>query len=631
MKPITLDGRSLTRVQLEVVAYGAPVALDDAALERVAHAARFLAEQVRREEPIYGVSTGFGSNADRLLGAHPLRDELPGAARSGRSLHAELQRNLIISHAVCVGEPFAPDVVRAMLCIRINTLLRGHSGVRVETVRALADMLNAGVVPVVPQLGSVGASGDLAPLSHLAQVLIGGGEAFYDGERIPGAEALRRAGLAPVELSYKEGLALNNGTAQMLACGALAVLHLEELVETADLAAAMTVDAFAGRLGAFAEDVHALRPHPGQVQSAAHLRQLLDGSTLADIPYHLVPKFRPWLPHSWETPEAQALSFDIGWEWVPSDQRHGREKFYTRFKPFRGGKKHQPQDSYSLRCAPQVHGAVRDALEQAKRILDIELNSVTDNPLVFPDAEAEHVEQQVISAGHFHGMPLALAMSYIKAAIPVLASISERRLNKLVDPATSDGLPAFLIGNEDATESGHMIVQYTAAAIVNDLASRAHPTSVYSIPTSANAEDHVSMGANEARHALAMVADLEKVLALELLVAAQALDLRRDMINAARDLARRCDAETFAAKVQGGPLPGAPGREVFLAEVEALRAELAAAAPFQPGKAVAGAHDAIRVRIPFLDRDRALDADIAAILDLTHQGTLIAAAWPGNR
>lgn len=631
MKPILLDGRSLTRVQLEVVAYGAPVALDDAALERVAHAARFLAEQVRREEPIYGVSTGFGSNADRLLGAHPLRDELPGAVRSGRSLHAELQRNLIISHAVCVGEPFAQDVVRAMLCIRINTLLRGHSGVRVETVRALAAMLNAGVVPVVPQLGSVGASGDLAPLSHLAQVLIGGGEAFFDGERMAGAEALRRAGLAPLELSYKEGLALNNGTAQMLACGALAVLHLEELVETADLAAAMTVDAFAGRLGAFAEDVHALRPHPGQVQSAAHLRQLLDGSTLADIPYHLVPKFRAWLPHSWDTPEAQALSFDIGWEWVPSDQRHGREKFYARFRPFRGGKKHQPQDSYSLRCAPQVHGAVRDALEQAKRILDIELNSVTDNPLVFPDAIAEHVEQQVISAGHFHGMPLALAMSYIKAAIPVLASISERRLNKLVDPATNDGLPAFLIGNEDATESGHMIVQYTAAAIVNDLASRAHPTSVYSIPTSANAEDHVSMGANEARHALAMVADLEKVLGLELLVAAQALDLRRDMINAARDLARRCDAETFAAKVQGGPLPGAPGREAFLAEVEALRAELAAAEPFQPGKAVAGAHAAIRERIAFLDRDRALDADIAAILDLTHQGTLIAAAWPGNR
>jgi histidine ammonia-lyase len=413
----------------------------------------------------------------------------------------------------------------------------------------------------------------------------------------------------------------------MLACGALAVLHLEELVEHADLAAAMTIDAFAGRLGAFAQEVHALRPHPGQVQVAAHLRQLLDGSTLADIPYHLVPKFRPWLPKSWDTPEAQAHSFDIGWEWVPSDQRHGREKFYTRFKPFRGGKKHQPQDSYSLRCAPQVHGAVRDALEQAKRVIDIELNAVTDNPLVFPDAEADHVgaialERKVISAGHFHGMPLALAMSYVKAAVPVLASISERRLNKLVDAATSDGLPAFLIGNEDATESGHMIVQYTAAAIVNDLASRAHPASVYSIPTSANAEDHVSMGANEARHVLGMVADLEKVLALELLVAAQALDLRRDMINAARSLADRSDAATFAAKVQGGPR---------LAEVEALRAELAAAEPFQPGRAVAAAHELIRERIPFLAADRALDADLRAIIALVHECSLLTAAWPGNR
>ncbi|TXH72058.1 MAG: aromatic amino acid lyase [Lysobacteraceae bacterium] len=626
MKPIRLDGRSLSRAQLVEVAYGAQVMLDEGALRNVAHAAAFLAEQVRREEPIYGVSTGFGSNADKLLGAHPLRDELPGAAPSGRSLHEELQRNLIISHAVCVGEPFAPEVVRAMLCIRINTLLRGHSGVRVQTLAALAAMLNAGVVPVVPQLGSVGASGDLAPLSHLAIVLLGGGEAFYEGERLPGAQALQRAGLEPLSLSYKEGLALNNGTAQMLACGVLALNLLEDLLETADLAAAMTIDAFAGRLGAFAEDVHALRPHPGQVRAAANLRELLSASTLADIPYHLVPKFRPWLPHSWDTDDARRLSFDIGWEWVPDTQRHGREKFYRRFKPFRGGKKHQPQDSYSLRCIPQVHGAVRDAVEQAKRVLEIELNAVTDNPLVFPDARAEHVEQQVISAGHFHGMPLALAMSYVKAAIPVLASISERRLNKLVDPATSDGLPPFLIGNEDATESGFMIVQYTAAAIVNDLASRAHPASVYSIPTSANAEDHVSMGANEARHVLAMAEDLGKVLALELMTAAQALDLRRDMINAARDLADRADAETFAAKVQGGPLPEAAAWPVFLAEVEALRVELSAAEPFHPGRAVAAAHATLRERIPFLDRDRALDVDIAAAVELVREGRVLTAA-----
>jgi histidine ammonia-lyase len=481
-------------------------------------------------------------------------------------------------------------------------------------------------VPVVPQLGSVGASGDLAPLSHLAIVLLGGGEAFFDGERMPGSEALRRAGLAPVTLSYKEGLALNNGTAQMLACGVLALQRLEELLDTADLAAAMTIDAFAGRLGAFAPEVHALRPHPGQVEAAANLRRMLDGSTLSDIAYHLVPRFRPWQPGSWDTPDAQACTFDIGWDWVPLSQRHGREKFYTRFRPFRGGKKHQPQDSYSLRCVPQVHGAVRDAVAQAARVLEVELNAVTDNPLVFPDAQAAHVEQQVVSAGHFHGMPLALAMSYVKAAIPVLASISERRLNKLVDPATNDGLPPFLIGNEDGTESGHMIVQYTAAAIVNDLASRAMPASVYSIPTSANAEDHVSMGANEARHVLAMTEDLGKVLGLELYTAAQALDLRRDMINAARELAKRTDAAGFAAKILGAPLQDAGDRQTFLAEVEGLRAELAGSTAFHPGHAVAAAHAAIRADIPFLDQDRALDGEVAAAVRFVRDGRVLAAA-----
>ena len=624
MKPILLDGQSLTRDQLVEIAYGASVGLDAGALKAVARAADFLAEQVRREEPIYGVSTGFGSNADKLLGAHPLRDELPGAVKSGRSLHEELQHNLIITHAVCVGEPMAPEVVRAMLGIRINTLLRGHSGIRVQTLEALAAMLNAGIVPVVPELGSVGASGDLAPLSHLALVLLGGGEAFYEGERMPGAQALQRAGLTPVKLSYKEGLALNNGTAQMLAMGVLAVHKLDALLDTADLAAAMTIDAFAGRLGAFAEEVHALRPHPGQVHVASQLRRLLSGSTLADIPYHLVPKFKQWLPHSWDTEASRELRFDIGWDWVPSDQRHGREKFYNRFRPFRGGKKHQPQDSYSLRCIPQVHGAVRDAVAQAKRVLEIELNSVTDNPLVFPDkVDAAHVEEQVISAGHFHGMPLALAMSYVKASIPVLASISERRLNKLVDPATNDGLPAFLIGNEDGTESGHMIVQYTAAAIVNDLVSRAHPASVFSIPTSANAEDHVSMGANEARQVLAMTRDLGKVLALELYSAAQALDLRRDMINAARDLSSRADATAFAGKVQGGT-QGVDA--AFLDEVEGLRAELSHSGEFHPGRAVAAAHAALRAEIPFLDRDRAMDGEVATAVRLVESGTLLDAA-----
>jgi histidine ammonia-lyase len=623
MKPIKLDGNSLTRDQVVAVAYGASVELDILQLEKVQRAADFLAEQVRKQEPIYGVSTGFGSNADKLLGAHRLRH----ATQTDESVLEELQRNLIITHAVCVGEPFSVDVVRAMLVIRINTLMRGHSGIRVSTLQAQVAMLNAGVVPVVPQKGSVGASGDLAPLSHLAIVLLGGGEAFYQGERISGAEALKRAGLAPIRLSHKEGLALNNGTAQMLATGILAINKLDELIDTADAAAAMSLDAFAGRLRAFDERVHDLRPHPGQVRAAAHLRQLLQGSTLMDIAYHLVPKFKPWLPESWQSDSQKNLAFDISWEWVPSDQRHGRERFYERFKPFRGGKKHQPQDSYSLRCIPQVHGAVRDAVDQAKRVLDVELNSVTDNPLLFPDMEnPQMIEDQVVSAGHFHGMPLALVMSYVKAAIPVLASISERRINKLVDPATNDGLPAFLIGNEDATESGFMIVQYTAAALVNDLASRAHPSSVYSIPTSANAEDHVSMGANEARHVLEMTHDLAHVIALEIYTAAQALDYRRDMINAARDLAKNSDLNAFIGKIQNAPRTDHLHYADFIREVEALRQELADAAEFQPSLAVNAVLAHLRERIRFMHQDRAMDQDIKILMKMFDEGEFLMAA-----
>ncbi|HEV2623149.1 MAG TPA: aromatic amino acid ammonia-lyase [Frateuria sp.] len=635
METIILDGRSLTRAQLVAVArHGATVALDPKQLERVQHAADFLADKVSCGEPTYGVTTGFGSNADKLLGGHRMRDELVmdqadprHPAREGVSLMEELQHNLIVTHAVCVGKPFAPEVVRAMLAIRINTLMRGHSGIRVATLEALTAMLNRGVVPVVPEKGSVGASGDLAPLSHLAIVLLGGGEAFYEGERLPGAEALKRAVLEPIRLSFKEGLALNNGTAQMLATAALALDELEYLLGVADLAAATTLDAFAGRSGALRPEVHALRPHPGQVDTAAHVRELLSGSTLLDIPYHLVPRFKPWNAEAWDRPEDQALSFDIGWDWVPANQRHGREAFYDRFLPFKGGKKHQPQDAYCLRCMPQVHGAVRDAWAQACRVIDIELNSVTDNPLIFPDAEgAQFIEEQVISAGHFHGMPLALAMSYVKAAIPVLASISERRLNKLVDPATNDGLPAFLTGNEDGTDSGFMIVQYTAAALVNDLATRAHPASVYSIPTSANAEDHVSMGANEARHVLEMMEDLGHVLALELYTAAQALDYRREMLNAARRLAARGDWRALAEKIGNAPREGHPQYAQFEQEVRQLMAALAQSEEFHAGTAVQAAHALLRERIAFMHRDRAMDGDVRTVCELQHQRAFAAAA-----
>ncbi|WP_412731071.1 HAL/PAL/TAL family ammonia-lyase [Dyella aluminiiresistens] len=620
---IRLDGRSLSRAQLVAVArHGAKVELDPGQLQHVQRAADFLAEKVSCGEPTYGVTTGFGSNADKLLGAHRVRDELPGGNphQPQGTLMEELQHNLITTHAVCVGKPFAADVVRAMLAIRVNTLMRGHSGIRVETLQALAAMLNAGVVPVVPEKGSVGASGDLAPLSHLAIVLLGGGEAFYRDERMPGGEALKRAGLEPVRLSFKEGLALNNGTAQMLATATLALDDLDYLLGLADLAAAMTLDAFAGRSGALRPEVHALRPHPGQVDTAAHVRGLLQGSTLLDIPYHLVPRFKSWSAEAWTTPEDQALSFDIGWDWVPANQRHGREAFYARFLPFKGGKKHQPQDAYCLRCMPQVHGAVRDAWAQACRVIDIELNAVTDNPLIFPEAEnPQFIEDQVISAGHFHGMPLALAMSYVKAAIPVLASISERRLNKLVDPATNDGLPAFLTGNEDGTDSGFMIVQYTAAALVNDLATRAHPASVYSVPTSANAEDHVSMGANEARHVLGMMDDLGHVVALELYTAAQALDFRQEMLNAARRLAARGDWQALAEKVANAPREGHSHHAAFVDEVKTLTAALAQVGDFHAGTSVRAAHETLRRHIGFMHRDRAMDGDVRTVCELVRQ------------
>ena len=627
MSVVVLDGCSLTRAALvDIAERGARVTLAPAALARVQRAADFLADKVSCGEPVYGVTTGFGSNADKLLGAHRARDEPADAGSPAGSLLEELQHNLVITHAVCVGKPLAREVVRAMIAIRINTLLRGHSGIRVATLEALAALLERDVVPVIPEKGSVGASGDLAPLSHLAIVLLGGGEAWVGGERMSGAEALRRVGLEPIRLSFKEGLALNNGTAQMLATAVLALDRIERLVATADLAAAMTLDAFAGRSGALRPEVHALRPHPGQVATAAAVRDLLDGSTLVDIAYHLVPRFRTWTDEAWREPEDRAQRFDIAWDYVPPAQRHGREAFYARFLPFKGGKKHQPQDAYCLRCMPQVHGAVRDAWAQACRVIDIELNAVTDNPLVFPDAEnPRFIEDQVISAGHFHGMPLALAMSYVKAAIPVLASISERRLAKLVDPATNDGLPAFLIGNEDATDSGFMIVQYTAAALVNDLATRAHPASVYSIPTSANAEDHVSMGTNEARHVLEMCEDLGHVLALEIYTAAQALEYRRDMLNAARRLAARGDHAALAAKVAGAPREDSPQRAQFDEEVRALMQALAVAEDFHAGRAVRAAHARVRERIAFMPRDRAMDGDVQRICELVASGVLVQA------
>ncbi len=523
---IHLDGHSLTREDVVAVARdGALVDLDVDAIVAVRRAAAFVEQIVAEDRTAYGINTGFGRNA----GIRLKDDE---AAR-------QLQRNLIITHAACVGDPLPTEVVRAMMVLRINTLLQGHSGIRPSTLQALTAMLNRGVHPIIPSLGSVGASGDLAPLSHMAMPLLGEGEAEFEGEVMSGAEAMAAASIPCVELTYKEGLSLNNGTAQITAHATLALADLEHLVEMADLTAAVSLEAKAGRLDAFDPAVHALRPHPGQVATAANIRAFVGGSSLCDIdPQRIV------------------------------DERGEVAKSIS------------PQDCYSLRCAPAVHGAVRDALGHAGGVIDVELNSVTDNPLLFPE------DDRVLSAGNFHGMPLALAMSAVKAAIPVLASISERRIAMLVDTATNDGLPMFLVDNEDGAQSGHMLVQYTAAALVNDLATRSHPATSFNVPTCANTEDQVSMGANEARHVYAMATDLEWVIALEMLVASQALSVRM------RRLVRKGVGKTD------------PG----------------------PGVGTAAALAAVREHVDELLVDRDLRGDINVARELVGDGTLLDAA-----
>ena len=615
---IRLSGAGLTRAQLIAVARGgAGVEIEAAALARVAKAADFLGRQLSRGEPIYGVTTGFGSNADRLLGDKRLR---PERLVDDRPLVAELQRNLIISHAVCVGPPLPEEVSRAMLLIRINTLLGGHSGIRPGTVERLAELLNLGLIPAVPEKGSVGASGDLAPLSHLALPLLGLGEVWVNGVCQPAGPALAAAGLEPLELSFKEGLALNNGTALMLALGVLAIDDCERLVATADLTAAVTLEAFCGRSAALDERVHALRPHPGQVTTAARMRDLVADSGLVDIPYHRVPRFVSWTPGAW--PAGDPRTFDLRWDYVPLSERAGRDAYYQQNLPFRGGKKFQPQDAYSLRCIPQVHGAVRDTLRHVSAVLEVELNSVTDNPLIFPGEQDQ--DGDVLSAGNFHGMPLALALASLKSALPVLASIAERRLNKLVDPATNDGLPPFLIGNEDGTDSGMMIVQYSAASLVNDLAARAQPAAVYSVPTSANAEDHVSMGANDALHAYKQTADLGRVLAIELLVATQALEYRLQILDAARELAADPDPQRLRSRLRNLSPVTAAQTERLEQDIDQLRADLAELAQAKPGRAAQQVLDRVReAGIAFVDRDRLLGPDMRIAEALVESGELL--------
>ena len=470
MNEIILDGESLTFEQVLAVAQGEPnnprVLLSESAKAKVNRSANAVQILLERGEIAYGITTGFGAFKDKIIS----REEVE-----------LLQRNIVVSHAVGVGEPFDIPTTRAIILIRANTLARGFSGIRLETLENLIEFLNRGVHPIVPEKGSLGASGDLAPLAHVACVLIGEGEAIYNGETLNGAEALNKAELTPVTLAAKEGLALTNGTTIMTAVGLLETAKAKKLSDVADVAGCLSLEALNGTISAFDERIHALRPHPRQIECAKNLRDILAESDFV-------------------------REFD----------------------------KTNVQDAYTLRCIPQVHGACRDAIAYAEWVVSIELNAVTDNPLIFCDENCDDIE--VISGGNFHGEPLALASDYLAIALTELGNISERRLMRLTDESSNaKTLPAFLTEN-GGLNSGFMIVQYTAAALCTENKILAHPASVDTIPSSANVEDHVSMGVTSVLKLRTIAENLENILTLELFAAAQGVDFRRRKIGMEKKL-----------------------------------------------------------------------------------------------
>ena len=488
---IEIDGASLTLEQTVEVAGGVEARLAQGSRSRIDRSRRFVEDIVARGEVVYGINTGFGALSDVTIPPDKLR---------------ELQINLVRSHACGVGEPLPERAVRAMMLQRANVLAKGYSGCRSEVIETLLKMLNAGVHPLIPSRGSVGASGDLAPLAHLALVAIGEGEAFYRGERMPGGEALNAAGIHPLTLEAKEGLALLNGTQAMTAVGGLALIDAERLTDAADVSGAMTLEALKGTPVAFDHKIHAVRPHPGQIRSARRLRELIEGSEIRE-----------------------------------SHRDHIIDP--------------RVQDAYALRCMPQVHGAVRDSLAHARRILEIEINSATDNPLIFAEA------REVLSGGNFHGEPIALTLDYAAIAIADLGTISERRVERLVNPDLS-GLPAFLTP-DPGMNSGMMIAQIVAASLIAENNVLAHPASVANLPTSGNKEDHVSMGMTSALKFAHIVKNVEVIVAIEAMCAAQGLDFLK---------------------------------------------------PLKPGPRLAEAYSRIRAVVPMLERDAALSGYIEQLV-----------------
>jgi histidine ammonia-lyase len=459
MKKVLIDGETLTIEDVvDVARRNTTVVVSDQAREKVKEAREALERLVKKNKTIYGVTTGFGAFGNVTIAPKDLK---------------KLQVNLIRSHSSGVGKPLSREVTRALMLLRANTLAKGHSGIRVETLDALVQMFNKRVHPVIPEKGSVGASGDLAPLSHMVLVLIGEGEAEYRGAVMSGKEAMEKAGVSPITLDMKEGVALNNGTQMMTAIAALTLHEAENLVQTAEVAAAMSLEALCGIIDAFDERIHSVRPHRGQVESARNVRRLLSGTKL-----------------------------------VKPSQAVGEGKY--------------PQDPYSLRCIPQVLGSVRDAVSHVRRVVEVEINSATDNPLVFAE------DGKCLSGGNFHGQPISAAMDYLAIALATVGNFSERRVARLIDENLSGGLPPFLISHKakGGLQSGFMTLQYTAAALASENKALTHPASVDSISTSANFEDFVSMGPIAARKAAEILSNTEYVVAIELLLAAQGVEFR---------------------------------------------------------------------------------------------------------
>jgi histidine ammonia-lyase len=498
MKKVFLDGESLTLEDVQEVAEGrAGVKIHPSAGVKVKASRVFVEEALRQGEKIYGVTTGFGLLCDQLISLQQIED---------------LQRNLIRSHSVGVGPLFDEATTRAVMVLRGNVIAKGYSGVRLEVLKRLGEMINKGVHPLIPEQGSVGASGDLAPLAHLTSVMIGEGEAIYKGRRMPGKEAMKNAGIPLITLMAKEGLSLINGTQVMTAVGLLALLRAERLCKAADIAGACTLDALKGTFSAFDPDIQRVRPFPGQLAVARNFQKLGKYDPIAES-HKSCPKI---------------------------------------------------QDAYSIRCMPQVHGAVRDALGYVRKTLEVEVNSATDNPLIFAE------RGKILNCGNFHGEPVAFAMDLLGIVAAELGSISERRIEKLINPALS-GLPAFLT-KEGGLHSGLMMVQVSAASLVSENKVLAHPASVDSIPTSADKEDHVSMGTIAARKARDIVRNVEQILAMELLCATQGLE--------------------------------------FLL-------------PLHPGRGIHEAYRVVREKVPPIEGDRGFSEDIKKVHSLIESGELL--------